>query len=189
MTNKPEAPPTAAGPPTTAAGVAGLPNSAPPQVPALSTLSLKDAFDMYQKQADSVHKIWAYFQAVSIAVVAYALSGQLPEAAGVTRIAFAFAYAVFAISNAVVIFRTQKEMYEFAPVVRAIAAGMKDVGNKLLVDTTKPSRVVAFHLFTSAAVVTAILFLGSPTTKPSAQNIISAAQVVDSDAHSISGGK
>ena len=77
-----------------------------------------------------------YFQAVSIAVVAYALAGQLPQAADVTRAGFAFAYAVFAIANAFVIYRTQREMYEFTPVVRAITASVKDVDNKLLVATT-----------------------------------------------------
>ena len=185
MNINPEDSATAANPSSPVVNAAGSSVAMPPDVSATSTLSLKDAFDMYQKQADSVHKIWAYFQAVSIAVVAYALGGQLPATVDGTRIVFACAYGVFAFSNLLVLYHTQKEMYDFVPVVREIAASVKGVGNKLVVNAFEPWTVVFFHVFVSAAVVLATLFLGYPTSKPSAQNIIGAVLAIEHEAQSV----
>lgn len=37
----------------------------------MTDITLKEAFDIYQKQSDSIHKLWAYYQLISLSVLGY----------------------------------------------------------------------------------------------------------------------
>jgi hypothetical protein len=79
---------------------------------------LKTAMDMYQAQYTATDKLWAYFSAVSLALVAYTISSGkvlsvFPEA--VTAVA---AYLTFCIGNFSALSAAQEQLVALAKIVR-----------------------------------------------------------------------
>ena len=66
-------------------------------------ISLKDAFDLYQKQSDSQHKLWGYFQIVSIAVLGFVLGNDNANWTLLTYAIIAISYTFFAVCSHYVI--------------------------------------------------------------------------------------
>lgn len=119
-------------------------------------ISLKDAFDIYQKQSDSVHKLWGYFQIVSIAVLGYTVGSDKGQWSQTTYIIIAASYVFFACCNQWVVVLSQKELNRFASAVHESAEAAGPIGEKLSVKAVKPSRVRMFHTISSIVVLAAI---------------------------------
>ena len=88
----------------------------------MTDISLKDAFDMYQKQSDSLHKLWAYFQIASVAVLGYTVGSDKSLWGQSTYLVVALGYLFVAFSNGFVILVSQQELAKFAAAVNEAAA-------------------------------------------------------------------
>lgn len=123
----------------------------------MSDILFKDAFDIYQKQSDSIHKLWAYFQVVSLAVLGYTIGSDKSRWSSDTYLLIAGSYLFFALANQWVIFVSQKELRKFGGAVELASKNTGPVGEKFVVEAVRPWVVVLFHFFSTAVVVTAIL--------------------------------
>ena len=130
----------------------------PSTSPTTSDVSLKDAFDIYQKQSDSVHKLWAYFQVVSIAVLGYTIGTEKTVWSSWIYVFICASYLLFAVSNQWVLVLSQSELQEFSQAVKAAAENTGQVGKLLKVSAVPPRRVRAFHTFSAIVVLVAVVF-------------------------------
>jgi len=96
-------------------------------------LTLKEAFDIYQKQSDSIHKIWAYFQMISVAVLGYTIGSNKDQWSAETYCLIAGSYLLFAIANQAAIILSQKELYKFGYAVKVVAENSGVVGKQLVI--------------------------------------------------------
>lgn len=121
-----------------------------------SDVSLKEAFDIYQKQSDSLHKLWAYFQVVSIAVLGYTVGSEKAHWSVWTYVLISMSYVFFALSSHYVVAISQKELTRFAKAVHEAANKAGPIGQQLSVKAVKVRRVRLFHFFSMLVVVFAI---------------------------------
>lgn len=119
-------------------------------------ISFKDAFDIYQKQSDSVHKLWAYFQVISIAVLGYTIGSDKGKWSDSTYLLIAASYFIFAATNQWVIAFSQKELHRFGEAVKMASEGTGPIGKRLVVKAVTPWKVRLFHSFATAMVLAAI---------------------------------
>lgn len=122
------------------------------------TVSLKDAFDMYQKQSDSVHKLWGYLSAVSIAVLGFTIGSDKINWTGPAYLFVALAYLMFAGSNLWVLRRSQQELGRISEGLRASARRTGPEAAKFVVTSVEADRVTLFHIASFAVVIVAIGF-------------------------------
>jgi uncharacterized membrane protein len=122
----------------------------------VTDISFKDAFDIYQKQSDSVHKLWAYFQFISLAVLGYTIGSEKGHWPGSTYLLIAASYFIFAAANQWVIVFSQKELNRFSEAVKMASKETGPIGNKLVVKAVKPWKVRLFHTFSAAVILIAI---------------------------------
>jgi hypothetical protein len=137
------------GPPLDPADSSAQPRSAP-------DLPLKDVFDIYQKQSDSQHKLWTYFQFVSLAVLGYTLGAEKAQWSSWTYFIVGFSFAFFAIANGWVIGRSQAELNSISEGLKIAAWGGGPVTNSITVRAVDLRLVVAFHVLASLVVLVAI---------------------------------
>jgi len=123
----------------------------------MADISLKEAFDIYQKQSDSIHKLWAYFQVISIAVLGYTIGSDKGKWLDSTYILVAVSYLVFAVANQWVVIFSQKELYKFGEAVRMASKNTGPIGEQLVVEAVKPWIVSLFHTFAAAMILAAIV--------------------------------
>ncbi|MGC3987542.1 MAG: hypothetical protein QM777_24035 [Pseudorhodoferax sp.] len=123
---------------------------------AVQDVSLKDAFDIYQKQSDSIHKLWAYFQVVSLAVMGYTVGSDKSQWSWVTYLLVSSSYAFFGVSSHYVIALSQHELNRFAKAVQSAAALSGPVGTQLAVAAVPVWRVRLFHAVSAVVVIGAI---------------------------------
>lgn len=126
--------------------------------PPINDVSLKDAFDIYQKQSDSVHKLWAYFQVVSIAVLGYTVGTDKTVWSSWTYVFISASYFFFAIANQWVLVLSQSELKVFSKAVNAASEKTSQIGKLLKVTAVSPGRVKAFHTLSAIVVLVAIVF-------------------------------
>lgn len=124
--------------------------------PASTDVSLKDAFDIYQKQSDSLHKLWAYFQAVSLAVLAYTVGSDKAQWSIWTYALISLSYIFFAISNQYVVALSQHELNRFSTAVQDATKTAGPIGKKLTVEAVAVWRVRLFHSISAVVVLFAI---------------------------------
>jgi hypothetical protein len=122
----------------------------------MTDVSLKDAFDIYQKQSDSLHKLWAYFQIASVAVLGYTVGSDKSLWGNWTYIVVAFGYFIVAFSNGLVIMVSQLELAKFAAAVNEAAAAGGPISRKLTIRAMPSSVVGWFHTVVSVIVLAAI---------------------------------
>ena len=122
----------------------------------MADLTLKEAFDIYQKQSDSTHKIWAYFQIISLAVLGYTIGSDKAQWSTATYFLIAGSYILFAIANQVAIVLSQKELHRFGHAVKIASEDTGPVGKKLVAEAVKPWKVSLFHTFATAVILAAI---------------------------------
>jgi hypothetical protein len=126
-------------------------------VPSVSAdVSLKDAFDIYQKQSDSQHKLWAYFQVASLAVLGYTVGSNNSQWSIWTYSLIALSYIFFAISNHYVVALSQHELNRFATAVQDATKTAGPIGMGLSVEAVAVWRVRLFHSISAAVVLLAI---------------------------------
>lgn len=130
----------------------------------MQDVGLKEVFDIYQKQSDSVHKLWAYFQVVSLAVVGVAMGGQKADWVSQSYALIGLSYFVFAAASVVVIYRSQKELYRFGKAVKSAASASGPLGQQLRIKAMEPTLVAAFQVV--AALVVLISLGMAWTAKP-----------------------
>ncbi len=121
-----------------------------------SDVSLKEAFDIYQKQSDSLHKLWAYFQVVSIAVLGYTVGSEKAHWSVWTYVLISMSYVFFALSSHYVVALSQKELNRFAKAVQEAANKAGPIGQQLSVKAVKVWKVRLFHFLSMLVVVFAI---------------------------------
>jgi hypothetical protein len=119
-------------------------------------ISLKDAFDIYQKQSDSIHKLWAYFQVISLAVLGYTIGSDKTHWSDSTYKLIAASYLIFAIANQWVVIFSQKELHKFGNAVKMASKNAGPIGEQLVVEAVKPWIVSLFHTFSAAMILAAI---------------------------------
>ena len=124
--------------------------------PVSADVSLKDAFDIYQKQSDSLHKLWAYFQVVSLAVLGYTVGSEKAQWSVLTYTLIALSYTFFAISNQYVVALSQQELNRFATAVQDATKTAGPIGKKLSVEAVAVWRVRLFHSISAVVVLIAI---------------------------------
>jgi hypothetical protein len=124
----------------------------------MADMSLKEAFDIYQKQSDSLHKLWAYFQVVSLAVLGYTVGSDKAQWGTETYLLIGASYLFFAIANQWVIVFSQKELENFGKAVTAAARESGPIGEKLAVQAVAPKKVAIFHTVSLLVVLLAIGF-------------------------------
>lgn len=124
----------------------------------MSDMSLKEVFDIYQKQSDSVHKLWAYFQVVSLAVLGYTIGSDKAQWGTGTYLLIAASYCFFAVANQWVIVFSQRELVVFGKAVGEAAQQSGTIGKKLTVQAVSPRRVALFHTVSLLIVLGAIGF-------------------------------
>jgi hypothetical protein len=122
----------------------------------VNDISLKEAFDIYQKQSDSLHKIWAYFQVVSIAVLGYTVGSEKAHWSVWTYSLISISYGFFAMSNHYVLALSQKELNRYANAVQDAAFEAGPIGRQLSVNAVKVVRVRMFHFVATLVVIGAI---------------------------------
>ncbi|MGH8380905.1 hypothetical protein [Pseudomonas sp.] len=123
---------------------------------AITDISLKEAFDIYQKQSDSLHKLWTYFQVVSLAVLGYTVGGDKTHWLTSTYVLIFLSYLIFAVANQWVINFSQKELEQFGDAVELATKNTGPVGEKLVVRATPPLLVRLFHSISIVLVLAAI---------------------------------
>jgi hypothetical protein len=123
---------------------------------AAQPLSLKDAFDIYQKQSDSVHRLWAYFQVVSVAVLAYTVGTEKTQWSTPTYFLIGLSYILFAGANQWVLLISQREMKAFEPTLHSLAGQHGNLGEPLKLRAVDPNKVRLFHTSYIAFVVCAV---------------------------------
>lgn len=123
----------------------------------MADVSLKDAFDIYQKQSDSTHKLWAYFQVISIAVLGYTIGSDKAHWSDSTYILIVMSYLVFAIANQWVVVFSQRELHKFGEAVKMASINTGPIGEQLVVAAVKPWIVSVFHTFSAAMILAAIV--------------------------------
>lgn len=123
----------------------------------MTDITLKEAFDIYQKQSDSTHKLWAYYQLISLAVLGYTVGSNKAQWGDLTYILIAGSYIVFAIANQWAIFLSQKELHRFGQAVKIASEHTGPIGRKLVVKAVKPWKVSLFHTLAAAIILAAIL--------------------------------
>ena len=119
-------------------------------------VSLKEAFDIYQKQSDSMHRLWAYFQVVSLAVLGYTIGSDKGKWSDSTYLLIAGSYIFFAVANQWVVVFSQKELQKFGEAVKMASKNTGPIGEQLVVEAVKPRIVSLFHSFSAALVLAAI---------------------------------
>lgn len=122
----------------------------------MADLTLKDAFDMYQKQSDGLHKLWTYFQVISLAVLGYTLGSDKAQWGDATYIGVALSYLFFAVSNGIVIYRSQKELRTLEKAVTEAAKVSGQIGQGLTINSLEAKQVAGFHAVAALIVVIAI---------------------------------
>jgi hypothetical protein len=122
----------------------------------MTDVSLKEAFDIYQKQSDSVHKLWAYFQVVSLAVLGYTIGSEKAQWGTSTYLLIAGSYFFFAVANQWVIVFSQRELQTFGTAVSDAAKQSGSIGKKLAVKAVDPKKVALFHSVSMLIVLGAI---------------------------------
>lgn len=122
----------------------------------MADLTLKEAFDIYQKQSDSIHKIWAYFQIISLAVLGYTIGSEKEQWSTSTYFLVAGSYLLFAIANQVAITLSQKELYKFGRAVKIASEDTGPIGKKLVAKAVAPWKVSLFHTLAIAVILAAI---------------------------------
>ena len=122
----------------------------------MADITLKESFDIYQKQSEGLHKLWAYFQVVSLAVLGYTLGSEKSQWGTDTYLFVGFSYAFFAIANQIVVVMSQKELAEFGKAVNAAATDSGPIGQELKVVSLRPRTVAFFHSVSAVIVVAAI---------------------------------
>jgi hypothetical protein len=122
----------------------------------MTDVAFKDAFDIYQKQSDSIHKLWAYFQVISIAVLGYTIGSDKGKWPATTYLLIAVSYFIFAMASQWVIVLSQKELRRFGEAVRLASDETGPVGKKLVVQAVKPRTVRIFHVLSTLIVLAAI---------------------------------
>jgi hypothetical protein len=125
-------------------------------MPEVADVSLKDAFDIYQKQSDSLHKLWAYFQVISLAVLGYTIGSDKAQWEGATYLLIAISYIFFAAANQWAIVFSQRELNTFATAVAQAAHASGPVGRNLSVRAIYPRKVALFHTVSALIVLAAI---------------------------------
>ena len=122
----------------------------------MSDISLKEAFDIYQKHSDSLHRLWAYFQVVSLAVLGYTIGSEKANWATSTYLLIAGSYFFFAVANQWVIVLSQRELEAFGGAVAEAAKNCGAVGKKLIVQPVNSKKVAFFHTVSLLIVLGAI---------------------------------
>lgn len=123
---------------------------------AAGSLSVKDAYDMYNRHTESAHKLWAYYSAVSLAVMGFTFKAGDSKWSVEMFVWISVAYMFFALSNLWVLRMTQKECGVFAGVLNEVALAQKNEYSKILVTSASVNKVIGFHVFAMMAVVAAI---------------------------------
>lgn len=127
----------------------------------MSDLSVKEALDLYQRQSDSIHKIWAYFQVVSFAVLGYVFSGKQSGLSGSVYLVIGLGYLCFAMANQWVIAASQRELEVFSSAVEMAAAKSGEIGRTLGVKAISAKMVVLLHSSATAVVLFALFLVWS----------------------------
>ncbi len=138
-------------------------------------VTLKDTFDIYQKQSDSVHKLWAYFQVVSLAVLGYTVGSEKAQWSDWTYALIAGSYTCFALANQWVIVASQRELATFGDAVREAAQHGGAIGRMLVVRAVAPRTVAAFHTAALLIVLGAIGFTWVDRCRPTSASAPAAA--------------
>jgi hypothetical protein len=124
--------------------------------PAVIDVSLKDAFDVYQKQSDSLHKLWAYFQVVSLAVLGYTIGTDKSQWSIWTYVLVSLSYGFFAVASQYVVALSQHELNRFAKAVQDATKIAGPIGKQLSVEAVAVWRVRLFHSISALVVIGAI---------------------------------
>jgi hypothetical protein len=140
-------------------------------------LTLKEAFDIYQKQSDSIHKIWAYFQMISVAVLGYTIGSNKDQWGAETYCLIAGSYLLFAIANQAAIIFSQKELYKFGYAVKVAAENSGVVGKQLVIETIMPWKVALFHTLATTVILAAIFVTWHDKSSKAASNPITKAEI------------
>lgn len=127
------------------------PAASSPKVP------LKDAFDIYQKQSDSVHKLWGYLSVISIAVLGFTIGSDKINWGSLAYLFMGMAYLVFAGSNLWVLRRSQQELVRIGEGLRLSAKQMGDVASSFVVEPVAACLVTLFHAASICIVAGAIV--------------------------------
>lgn len=121
-------------------------------------VSLKETFDIYQKQSDSLHKLWVYFQVVSIAVLGYTIGSEKLIWSSWAYVFIGISYSLFAIANQWTLVLSQAELENFSNAVKMASDQTPRVGRLLKVTAVSARRVKLFHTFSALVVIGAIGF-------------------------------
>jgi len=121
-------------------------------------VTLKDAFDMYQKQSDSVHKLWGYLSAVSIAVLGFTIGSEKVNWTTSAYVFIGLAYLIFAGSNLWVLRRSQQELGCISDGLKASSEKTGADAQKFLVTSVGANPVTLFHAASILVVLGAIGF-------------------------------
>ncbi len=122
----------------------------------MTNMTLKEAFDIYQKQSDGIHKLWGYFQVVSLAVLGYTLGTDKSQWGTATYMFVGLSYIFFAIANQIVVVVSQDELAKFSEAVNAAAKESGPIGEKLKLSSIRPKAVAFFHSVSAIIVLAAI---------------------------------
>ncbi len=124
----------------------------------MADVSLKEAFDIYQKQSDSLHKLWTYLQVVSIAVLGYTVGTDKAHWGTNTYVWIGASYLFFALANLWVVVVSQRELEAFGRAVAQAAAASGAVGRQFRVKAMPWWAVAGFHVVSIAVVLGAIVY-------------------------------
>jgi hypothetical protein len=121
-----------------------------------SPLSLKDAYDVYNKHTESAHKLWAYFSAVSLAVLGYTIGKEKVAWPGDMYFVIGLCYVGFAWSNLWILRITQGECVRFASLLNTVAKQVDGANTTITVESASVKNVSSFHAFAQLVVVASI---------------------------------
>lgn len=124
---------------------------------AVQDLSIKEAFDAYQKQSDTIHKLWTYFQVVSALFIAYVFEKNKVDWECGKKMLIAAGYLLFAGSNNYVIFRSQQELVSLSEGIKEAIKTSGPLAQRLQVNALPAGDVCFFHAAISLLLLTAIL--------------------------------
>ncbi|MDO6563169.1 hypothetical protein Q4488_07180 [Amphritea sp. 1_MG-2023] len=116
-----------------------------------------EAIKIYQTQYTQVDKLWGYFSVVTLAMIGFVLSSDIPPKSFLEPMTIVAAYLVFCIGNHQALIAGQKQLEQFAIIAQACAGKAE-----LEVSSINPiphTQIKKFHLSVVIAVSIGVMIV------------------------------
>lgn len=120
-----------------------------------SQLTFQVAFDLYQKQSNSLNELWKFYSTVALALLSAVVASDKLKATPTGMAVIVVGFLIFAIANLVIILDVHAAMIKLADLTNALALASETTKEVVLKSSSSWS-VGLFHVFADGAFVLAM---------------------------------